>query len=210
MCYEFIIILLLFCFMGVCLCCLCFFFVKQKTAYEMRISDWSSDVCSSDLDSARPGASTLLIRMTDPAEGAANIVAIRYVTVRTNHQGTPGMAETRKAGRSRRQDERREKILQAATEVFFKSGFAGASIDEVIAKVGGSKRTIYDYFGNKEELFAAIVREIPARALPPLDAEEISSQDLETMLHEVGRRYLDVIMSPPAPDRKSTRLHTSH
>src|SRR3546814_2400940 len=29
-------------------CCLVFFF-KQKTAYEMRISDWSSDVCSSDL-----------------------------------------------------------------------------------------------------------------------------------------------------------------
>src|SRR3546814_5438051 len=26
----------------------CFFFCKQKTAYEMRISDWSSDVCSSD------------------------------------------------------------------------------------------------------------------------------------------------------------------
>src|SRR3546814_20766205 len=31
-------------------CFLCFFFFKQKTAYEMRISDWSSDVCSSDLD----------------------------------------------------------------------------------------------------------------------------------------------------------------
>src|SRR3546814_4171242 len=29
--------------------CLHFFFFKQKTAYEMRISDWSSDVCSSDL-----------------------------------------------------------------------------------------------------------------------------------------------------------------
>src|SRR3546814_10763248 len=28
---------------------ICFFFFKQKTAYEMRISDWSSDVCSSDL-----------------------------------------------------------------------------------------------------------------------------------------------------------------
>src|SRR3546814_4181535 len=28
----------------------CFFFFKQKTAYEMRISDWSSDVCSSDLE----------------------------------------------------------------------------------------------------------------------------------------------------------------
>src|SRR3546814_4910525 len=31
----------------------CFFFFKQKTAYEMRISDWSSDVCSSDLDLLR-------------------------------------------------------------------------------------------------------------------------------------------------------------
>src|SRR3546814_19640756 len=33
----------------VCSYCFVFFFFKQKTAYEMRISDWSSDVCSSDL-----------------------------------------------------------------------------------------------------------------------------------------------------------------
>src|SRR3546814_10722898 len=39
-----------FCFL---LLCLCFFFFKQKTAYEMRISDWSSDVCSSDLSHGR-------------------------------------------------------------------------------------------------------------------------------------------------------------
>src|SRR3546814_12929599 len=32
----------------------CFFFFKQKTAYEMRISDWSSDVCSSDLGTLSP------------------------------------------------------------------------------------------------------------------------------------------------------------
>src|SRR3546814_16533348 len=32
-----------------------FFFFKQKTAYEMRISDWSSDVCSSDLGRRRGG-----------------------------------------------------------------------------------------------------------------------------------------------------------
>src|SRR3546814_16035330 len=32
---------------------ICFFFFKQKTAYEMRISDWSSDVCSSDLGPRR-------------------------------------------------------------------------------------------------------------------------------------------------------------
>src|SRR3546814_7792021 len=112
------------------------------------------------------------------------------------------MAETRKAGRSRRQDERREKILQAATEVFFKSGFAGASIDEVIAKVGGSKRTIYDYFGNKEELFAAIVREIPARALPPRcrrNQQPRSRDHAPRSRATVSRR-----------DRKSTRLNSSH
>src|SRR3546814_1900623 len=33
-----------------------FFFFKQKTAYEMRISDWSSDVCSSDLAARQPEA----------------------------------------------------------------------------------------------------------------------------------------------------------
>src|SRR3546814_21125215 len=37
------------CFCFVCFFCCFFFFFKQKTAYEMRISDWSSDVCSSDL-----------------------------------------------------------------------------------------------------------------------------------------------------------------
>src|SRR3546814_8611364 len=35
-----------------CMCTVCFF--KQKTAYEMRISDWSSDVCSSDLPEGKP------------------------------------------------------------------------------------------------------------------------------------------------------------
>src|SRR3546814_4573659 len=42
----------MFCYVFRCvrLCfILAFFFFKQKTAYEMRISDWSSDVCSSDL-----------------------------------------------------------------------------------------------------------------------------------------------------------------
>src|SRR3546814_337247 len=36
-------------FLSIYMMCVCFFFFKQKTAYEMRISDWSSDVCSSDL-----------------------------------------------------------------------------------------------------------------------------------------------------------------
>src|SRR3546814_2141366 len=39
----------LICFMSISILLVLFFFFKQKTAYEMRISDWSSDVCSSDL-----------------------------------------------------------------------------------------------------------------------------------------------------------------
>src|SRR3546814_2031400 len=48
--------------MGILLFSVCFCF-KQKTAYEMRISDWSSDVCSSDLRTGqkRPGADALLV-----------------------------------------------------------------------------------------------------------------------------------------------------
>src|SRR3546814_4187595 len=38
-----------------------FFFVKQKTAYDMRISDWSSDVCPSDLAEAVAGKSNQLL-----------------------------------------------------------------------------------------------------------------------------------------------------
>src|SRR3546814_7753876 len=45
------------------MCCLSFFFFKQKTAYEMRISDWSSDVCSSDLHIA------IVLDRPQPAEG---------------------------------------------------------------------------------------------------------------------------------------------
>src|SRR3546814_5342761 len=44
------------CFCGDCFIVVYVFFFKQKTAYEMRISDWSSDVCSSDLVVAQQGA----------------------------------------------------------------------------------------------------------------------------------------------------------
>src|SRR3546814_7996390 len=47
--YVFLFFFLFFAFL-LCLCCVrFFFFFKHKTAYELRISDWSSDVCSSDL-----------------------------------------------------------------------------------------------------------------------------------------------------------------
>src|SRR3546814_997532 len=53
-----------------------FFFFKQKTAYEMRISDWSSDVCSSDL--ADPGNGC--VPMNIFGEGALGAASIAWVT----------------------------------------------------------------------------------------------------------------------------------
>src|SRR3546814_19432175 len=44
-----IIIFFFWCMESIVSVCVLFFFFKQKTAYEMRISDWSSDVCSSDV-----------------------------------------------------------------------------------------------------------------------------------------------------------------
>src|SRR3546814_4368199 len=57
-----------------------FFFFKQKTAYEMRISDWSSDVCSSDLldrrarqlDRTADGLEAAALRMRHLDDGAAD------------------------------------------------------------------------------------------------------------------------------------------
>src|SRR3546814_2668081 len=55
-----------------------FFFFKQKTAYEMRISDWSSDVCSSDLTAKVPKPWSL---MSSPSINADPICLIASSTM---------------------------------------------------------------------------------------------------------------------------------
>src|SRR3546814_3115443 len=48
-CSDMLCVFLCYCDPAVCMSICCFVFFKQSTAYELRISDWSSDVCSSDL-----------------------------------------------------------------------------------------------------------------------------------------------------------------
>jgi AcrR family transcriptional regulator len=59
----------------------------------------------------------------------------------------------------RRPDARPEEILRAAMEIFVERGFAATRLDEVGARAGVSKGTVYLYFSNKEELFFSTVRE---------------------------------------------------
>src|SRR3546814_2948567 len=58
--------------------CIRFFFFKQKTAYEMRISDWSSDVCSSDLDFLVVQQQTALIDHPAQAIGPLHLAAAAH------------------------------------------------------------------------------------------------------------------------------------
>lgn len=93
-------------------------------------------------------------------------------------------------------DERRTAILEAAAEVFFEQGYAATSIDEIIARIGGSKRNIYKEFGSKDGLFTALISESADNALRALAVEEIRGRNLRETLLGFARRLLTVYMSP--------------
>jgi AcrR family transcriptional regulator len=95
-----------------------------------------------------------------------------------------------------RGSQRREALLRAATDVFLEQGYAATSIDAIIERAGGSKRNIYSEFGNKENLFTAIVAENAAKAVAALTIEEIDARDLRATLTAFGHRLMDIYMSP--------------
>jgi AcrR family transcriptional regulator len=100
------------------------------------------------------------------------------------------------AAKSARPGSRRESLLQAAAEVFFEQGYAATSIDAIIERAGGSKRNIYNEFGNKEGLFSAIVTENADKMLSTLAAEEIEGHDLRETLTVFGYHLMSGYMSP--------------
>jgi AcrR family transcriptional regulator len=51
----------------------------------------------------------------------------------------------------------REHILQAATDEFSAKGLGGARVDEIARRSGANKRMLYHYFGNKEDLYLAVL-----------------------------------------------------
>jgi len=57
-------------------------------------------------------------------------------------------------------DRKRDAIVQAATALFRAHGFDGTSMDKVSAAADVSKRTLYNHFPSKEELFAEILRQL--------------------------------------------------
>ncbi len=76
-------------------------------------------------------------------------------------QNTPHNPLTNEAApkRSRRKEARPGELLEAALDLFVEKGFAATRVDDVAARAGVSKGTLFLYFPSKEELFKAVVRE---------------------------------------------------
>jgi AcrR family transcriptional regulator len=90
-------------------------------------------------------------------------------------------------------------ILEAATTVFLENGYLGASMDQVAARAGVSKQTVYKHFEDKEHLFADIVTRTVDEAGEPTFNEVMSlgdSGDLHADLADLAARLLTRVIQP--------------
>ena len=91
--------------------------------------------------------------------------------------------------RERRKEARPGELIKAALELFVEKGFAATRVDEVAARAGVSKGTLFLYFSSKEELFKAVVRENIAGRFAEwtleLDAFEGNTDDLLRTCYKV-------------------------
>jgi AcrR family transcriptional regulator len=96
--------------------------------------------------------------------------------------------------RTFRGERRRVALLQAAREVFLESGYEGASIEEVVRRVGGSKTSLYSYFGSKEGLFGDVVKAQCDEFLANLGIPTETDDDVEGTLRAIAHRFLNVFL----------------
>jgi len=98
---------------------------------------------------------------------------------------------------TRRGHERRLALLLCATDLFLEKGYEAVSLDDIVNHAGGSKTSIYKYFGNKEGLFTAICdyrREVffQGVCLPYIPEKT----DLRTYLTQTLHRFYQHIIQP--------------
>lgn len=87
-------------------------------------------------------------------------------------------------------DRKREAIIQAAITEFRANGFEITSMDKIAATAGVSKRTVYNHFPSKEELFAEILNQLWAR----ISAEQSVVYNSDQPLREQLRQMLQAKM----------------
>ena len=89
---------------------------------------------------------------------------------------------------------KRETILEAARKVFLDVGFGAASMDAIADAAKVSKQTVYNHFGSKEELFAAMVRET-CDTMTLAFAEAAKDGNPEKTLRAIAQRFMDMVFS---------------
>lgn len=97
---------------------------------------------------------------------------------------------------------RREFIINEAARLFKELGFERASMNELANRLGGSKATLYGYFGSKEALFLAVIESIGSAHLDLALNElmERKGEDLEYTLQRFGEIMISLISKPDALD----------
>lgn len=102
--------------------------------------------------------------------------------------------------RTRIQQEKRERILEAALDVFSAQGFKGATIDQIAAAAGMSKPNLLYYFRRKDDIYATLLERQLATWLEPLRVIDPEGDPLA----EIGRyvrRKLEISRDSPRESR---------
>src|SRR5207302_6134853 len=89
-------------------------------------------------------------------------------------------------------------VLRAARRAFLASGFGAVSMDTIAREAGVSKATVYAHFGSKEELFGAVIERECEQYFDRFSAGELDPRDVRASLTILGRRFLELILSPDA------------
>ena len=93
---------------------------------------------------------------------------------------------------------RRSEIAAVAEQVFFETGFTDTTMQEIAARAGASKETLYRHFGSKEGLFAEIVETRAKHFLQSLDAKFEQPGSVRDVLKDLGLRLLEAMVEPAA------------
>lgn len=91
-----------------------------------------------------------------------------------------------------------ESILAAAKQSFLARGFGAVSMDAIARQASVSKATVYAYFAGKEELFGAVIGRECEDRFAGFTAQELDPRDVAASLFVLGRRFLELILSPDA------------
>ncbi len=100
--------------------------------------------------------------------------------------------------RARRKEARPGELIEAALALFVEKGFAATRVEEVAARAGVSKGTLFLYFPSKEDLFKAVVRETVAGRFPEWADElaEFQGDSVELVRYAMHTWWERVGMTP--------------